>query len=355
MFFYRTKHYLFLDIGHYLAKAAYVTYSGRAYTIKDFQLMTVPAKTYENATITHPLKFKELIHQLLSKFPPQAQSGDIHLVASDKYTFLKKISIPKPLPKNLDQHMLYEAEQMAPYSMAEALVTYSVMDDDPYFKAYVTQDMSQVLTTISKQSILGGIKDIFEEIDHPLTAVSPGSIGLFNVGLYLLQSKETERLAMVHVGDQSTLLLYLSPQHVRFMYYPTGILDSIHGAIKQCDLTLPEGRYFTEHLSEKNIPDVFLSAFHNGVSRFCESLGSQIVNLCEANPAGPIPTYFSGGALRAISLDTHFSKFSELKVTRLNADSHLTRKHIQLSPAIKPDDIATFFPCLIGHLEALTA
>jgi Tfp pilus assembly PilM family ATPase len=355
MFFYRTKHLLFLDFGHAMTKAAYVTSSGHTYTLQQFECLRTPEKIMENQQVSDPLKFKTYAHELMKRFPKPAQSGDIHLTASDQYTFLKKVTLPTPLPKNLDQHMLYEAEQIAPYPIAEAVVDYSVMDNDPYFSYHAKPGESQILTTLSKQSILTDIQEIFEEISFPLSIVSPGSIGLFNVGLHQLYRKEFEHIAMAHMGDVSTLLLFISPQHVRFFYYPSGLRECLLSAVKQCDLSLSEGRYFAENFSEKNVPDIFVSAFKQSLNKTCENISGQIVNLSEASPDKPVPVLWSGGSLKILDIESQFNLVPELLVTPLTFQTHLSRKNVKLVDTKWADEIAAFFPALIGHLEALSS
>lgn len=353
MFLHRNTHHLFLEFGHHLVKAAHGVQSGRTFMIQDFKLAPMPTKTYENAMVTSPLKFKECIFHVLGLFSQDAQAGDIHLSAADRYTFLKKITLPKPLPKNLDQHMVYEAEQIAPYPMAEAIVDYSVMDGDPFFSAYGKPGESQILTTISKHTLLQDVRGLFDEAGHPLTTASPASVGLLNVALSLLKTGEHARLVMAQLGECSALLLYVSPEHVRFMYYPAGQGEVIAAATKHCELTLSEGRYFAEHASEKDIPDVFSTAFKTSVSRYCETLCAHMVNLAEATPDQPVPVYYCGGPSRVSHVATALERAREIQPMVLNYTAHLRRKNIQLGPSANADDIATYFPSLIGHLEAL--
>jgi len=194
----------------------------------------------------------------------------------------------------------------------------------------------------------------FQELDLSIDVATPGSIGLMNLGLHLLRSETgLKRLMLTHLGETASLIIYLSPETIRFCYHPHGFGEVIHQTNLQCDLQISEGRYFAEHFSQKDLPDIFLSTFSNNLTRFAEDLGETMVRLSGARPRDQIKVLLSGGPSQILHFPKCFERFSELSIHHLTFEEHLTRRHITLSPNVKRDALATFSPYFVGYLEAM--
>jgi len=198
------------------------------------------------------------------------------------------------------------------------------------------------------------ICQLFEDIDLQLDVATPASVGLMTIGLRLLHSRKTPGpIILAHLGDTASLLVYVSRQAFRFCYHPRGFTKVIHETIKHCDLQFTEGRYFAEHLNEKNMPDIFMASFNNNLTRYIESLGNQMVQLANHQNNDKITILLSGGPTRVANMLPCFKRFPELDVQHLDFNTHLMNNKLVLEEGIDPHALATFSPHFVGYMESM--
>lgn len=353
MFFRPKEHHVFFDFGHRFSKIAYVIKQNKQYQLLRFNLIPTPDHLLRGEIPANPLIFKELVYELLNFVPEKNHKHcQFHLTSPDSHTILKKINLPHPLPKDLDQHMIYESEQLSPYPIQDAVMDYARLDHDPVFKNAQSEKQCPLLITMAKKSLVHPYIALFKELDLSIDVATPSSIGLMNIGLHLMRTHMgLKRLVLAHLGDSATLLLYLSPETIRFCYHPHGFGEIIQQTMLHCDLKTTEGRYFAEHLDQKDIPDIFLSSFSNHLTRFSEQLGHAIVRISESKPKDRISVLLSGGPSQISSLHKCFQRFTELNIQNLNFEHHLMRNHIVLGQNVNRNALATYGPHFLGFLE----
>ena len=188
MWFKREKHLVYFDFGHRFIKMAYVTKHGQNLTIHKINIQPTPKNCIRSELPENNLTFKEALNELVKPIPDSTLiKSQFLLSAPDAHTVLKKISLPQPLPKDLDSHILYEAEQIAPYPIQDAFVDYTVLNDK-FFAENPNQKQSSILVTIAQKSSIRPFTSLFEESDFNLSFASPASVGLMNIGLRMLQT-----------------------------------------------------------------------------------------------------------------------------------------------------------------------
>ncbi len=344
----RNEHHIYLDFGGYYTKVAYLTKQGSNLKVQKCVLEPTPDECLSEEAPTDPLRIKEFLFKTLKQFTPSVRKeAEYHLISPDPHTLIKKLHLPKPLPKDLNQQMGFEAAQYAPYPIEDAVVDFTRVDDDPFFRNTLDEKEAQMLLTITKNTSIRPWITLFEEMDTPLSSVVPGSVGLLNFGLHLLRSHQAhDQLALVHIGDRSTLMLYISQDLIRFYYEPCGLLDCITQATKQCHLTLQEGRYFATHLSQKDIPELFVSCFYNGLSRFTEDITARLLKLCPQQEDKKTRVLVSGGACCVSELTQLVGRAPELTVDLLTPESYTS--HLTFATPGIQNTVFTFFPSLLG-------
>ncbi len=355
MIFNRKEHHIFFDFGHRFAKMCHLVRQNQSFTVDSYCIKPIPDELFKGFTPQNPLSFKELVYELISDIPESIQNkSQFHLTAPDAHTILKKLNLPKPLPKNMGQHMLYEAEQLSPYPLEDALLDYDFLDQDPLFTSNEAENLVPILITIAKKSHIQPYIQLFEDIDFQLDVATPASVGLMTIGLRLLHSRKTPGpIILAHLGDTASLLVYVSRQAFRFCYHPRGFTKVIHETIKHCDLQFTEGRYFAEHLNEKNMPDIFMASFNNNLTRYIESLGNQMVQLANHQNNDKITILLSGGPTRVANMLPCFKRFPELDVQHLDFNTHLMNNKLVLEKGIDPHALATFSPHFVGYMESM--
>jgi hypothetical protein len=363
MFPSRKSHQLFFDLGHRFGKLGHVEWDGRRHKLAKLFLHPTPDRCFKGGTIANPLLLKELIHLLLKPFPKDViDKAKFTLIVPDTQTFIKHLVLPKHLPKDLYQHMKYEAQQYIPYPVQDAVVDYDPLPATSPLGGSVADNQTGFLLTVSKKSAVEPLVRLFQDLDLELDVVTPNCVGLLGLSTPLLP-KNPDGFGIFQLGESSADLLYVSKSTLRLSHFPHGFLAVLNHTAIQCGLQVNETRYFAEEVHPREIPDVFSSHFHLHLTRWLEEIGDTFLNMIQTpergtstrssssgSGSGPIPVFVTGGVSRLPKLAACFARLPQLHIQPLASVLSPSWSHMTFSSQSVFDDMMTFAPSLVGTL-----
>ncbi|HXJ84237.1 MAG TPA: type IV pilus assembly protein PilM [Candidatus Methylomirabilis sp.] len=179
-----------LDIGTSSVKAVELVVGKGTYALKAHAVVPLPRETISEGSIRQPAVVTEAIRECIGKAGITSTAAVISVSGRD--SMVKRVSLPKATPKELEDAIFLEAEHHIPFAIDEVFLDYQVMGE-------TANAMSVVLVATKKLKVLEYVAAV-EDAGLAAVVVDLDAFALQNQYELNHPSDGSEATALIDIG-----------------------------------------------------------------------------------------------------------------------------------------------------------
>lgn len=183
-----------LDIGTSSVKAVELVPGKGGYALKSHAMVTLPRETISDGSIHQPAIVSDAIRECMGKAGITSTAAVISISGRD--SIVKRVSLPKATPKELEDAILLEAEHHIPFAIDEVFLDYQVVGE-------TANAMSVVLVATKKLKVLEYVAAV-EDAGLEAVVVDLDAFAMQNQYELNNQDDGNEMTALIDIGAAVT-------------------------------------------------------------------------------------------------------------------------------------------------------
>jgi type IV pilus assembly protein PilM len=190
-----------LDIGSGAVKVVQLKQSKRGFQLVNFGFEPVPQQSIVDGSIMNSGAIVDAISTLFSRL--RIRQKEVSLAISGHSVIIKKISMPAMTQAELDEQIMFEAENHIPFPKGDVEIDHQVMAKDP------VKNQMDVLLVAAKKEIVSDYASLAREARLNPVVVDVAAFCLQNC-FEQAYGIPNETIGLLHVGASITTLSVLS-------------------------------------------------------------------------------------------------------------------------------------------------
>jgi type IV pilus assembly protein PilM len=190
-----------LDIGSSSLKLAELKKQGSTFVLTHFAQVPLPEDAIQNREILNAIAVGDAIRSAVDEVNPKVKMVAASVGGSS--LIVKKMMVEVDNPKELDDQVLWEAEQYIPFDISDVVVDYQQISE-------VTGKQADVLLAAVKKDVLESMIAVIEDSGLKASVVDADFFALYNCFEVNYPDKLGNTVAIIDIGASSTKLLIAS-------------------------------------------------------------------------------------------------------------------------------------------------
>jgi type IV pilus assembly protein PilM len=192
-FFNRKREVIGIDIGSSSIKLVQLKEQKGSYQLLNAGIIPLPPEAIVDNTLMDSASIVEAIKNLVSSLAVKVK--DVACSISGNSVIIRKISLPAMPPEELEDQIIWEAEQYIPFDINDVNMDFQILSPDS-----IDPSKMNVLLVASKKDIINDYVAVFNEAGLHLAVVDVDSFAVQNAFEANHQVGSEEVLALVNIG-----------------------------------------------------------------------------------------------------------------------------------------------------------
>jgi type IV pilus assembly protein PilM len=193
MLFGKKKEIVGIDIGSSSVKLVQLKESKGAYQLQNVGIMPLPSEAIVDNSLMDTTSIVEAVKTLIKSLNVQAKEAACSI--SGNSVIIRKISLPAMTAEELEDQILWEAEQYIPFDINDVHVDFEILSSDLIDTGKMT-----VLLVASKKDIINEYVAVFNEAGLKLVVVDVDSFAVQNAFELNYDNEFENVVALINIG-----------------------------------------------------------------------------------------------------------------------------------------------------------
>ena len=324
--FISSKKIIGLDIGSSSIKLAELTLSKEGAVLDNFAVIPSPANAVSNGEITDTLLIAESLKAAFKTNSFKLKKACVGL--SGTAVIIKKISIPRVDPKNIQEQVRYEAAQYLPFEINQVTLDHHIL---PFSQS--AENMDLLVVAAQNEFILNYLQSV-GQAGLKCSILDVSSLALANL-FEMNYGKTAEPVALFNFGSHITNFLVLFQGEVIFSRdIPVGGFHFTNEISKNMGVTFEEAESLKISQSQnQEVPEETRTFMNIALEFVTEEIRNSIdFYTATANGLSITKAYFTGGASLTAGLTDHLHASLKIPFEVLNPYQKIKSGNKKLTP-----------------------
>lgn len=193
MLFSKMKEIVGIDIGSSSVKLVQLKENKGAYLIQNVGIMPLPSEAIVDNSLMDTTSIVDATKALINSLGVKAKEAACSI--SGNSVIIRKISLPAMTSEELEDQILWEAEQYIPFDINDVHVDFEILSSDLIDTGKMT-----VLLVASKKDIINEYVAVFNEVGIKLVVVDVDSFAIQNAFELNYESEFENVVALINIG-----------------------------------------------------------------------------------------------------------------------------------------------------------
>ncbi len=199
-----------VDIGHYYTKVVYFENDKGVLKLKNVFKERTPDDVLTSEGCDEVV-LGDFLKSIFSE--NRVKNKRVAFGLNSSFVITKTLSMPLVVDEEIEQAVMWEAEQYAPVEMEQVNVSYQVMEKNK------EKNEMTILIAITKKEIVESFKSAFKRAKLKLDVVDVDIFSAANSFMFANKEKEKKHNLIVDLGYSSSKLIFLRNEHPMFTRY----------------------------------------------------------------------------------------------------------------------------------------
>jgi type IV pilus assembly protein PilM len=324
--FFSSKKVIGLDLGSSSIKMAELKLSGKTAELENFASVQTPLQAVTNGEISDSFLLGEAIKSLYSEQRFSRKNANVGMWGNS--AIVKKISLPKRDPKELQDQIKFEAQQYLPFDISQVTLEHHIL---PFSSA---PDMMDVLIIAAQNDFIGKYVEVTTFAGLKCKIIDVSSLALANI-FEFNYGRFNEPIALFNFGASSTQFLVVLQGEVLFVRdIPVGGFHFTNEISKNMGITLEEAEALKlSQASAADVPENTRTFMNMALDYVTEEIRNSIdFYSASGGDAQITKAYFTGGASLTEGMTEHLQDVLKIPFEQLNPLIRIKPANKKLTP-----------------------
>lgn len=327
--FFSSKKVVGLDLGSSSIKMAELKISGNFAELENFASVQTPQQALSNGEITDSFLLGEAVKLLHKEQRFSRVNANVGMWGNS--AIVKKISLPKRDPKELQEQIKFEAQQYLPFDISQVTLEHHIL---PFS---TTPDMMDVLIIAAQNDFVGKYIEVATFAGLKCKIIDVSSLALANI-FEFNYGRFSEPIALFNFGANSTQFLVILQGEVLFVRdIPVGGFHFTNEISKNMGITLEEAEALklssTNDKGGDEVPENTRTFMKMALDYVTEEIRNSIDFYSASGGDLQITkAYFTGGASLTEGMSEHLQEVLKIPFEQLNPLLKVKSTNKKLTP-----------------------